>query len=47
EAGRRAGCRTVFIDYRYDEPRPETFDFATDSLVGAAEWICAAAPAGG
>ena len=41
EAGRRAGCRTVFIDYGYDEPRPADFDFATDSLVGAAEWICA------
>lgn len=40
EAGRRAGCRTVFIDYHYDEPRPLGADFVTDSLLGAAEWIC-------
>ncbi len=40
EAGRRAGCRTVFIDYGYDEPRPVGFDFVTDSLSGAAAWIC-------
>lgn len=40
EAGRRAGCRTIFVDYGYEEPRPEGFDFATDSLLGAAEWIC-------
>ncbi|MDQ7844547.1 MAG: HAD family hydrolase [Armatimonadota bacterium] len=39
EAGRRAGCRTVFIDYGYDEPRPEGADFRTDSLLQAAEWI--------
>lgn len=46
EAGRRAGCRTIFIDYGYDEPRTVGYDFATDSLVGAAKWICSAAPAG-
>ncbi len=44
EAGRRAGCRTVFIDYRYAEPRPEAFDFATDSLLSAGDWICAIQP---
>jgi D-glycero-D-manno-heptose 1,7-bisphosphate phosphatase len=43
EAGRRAGCRTVFIDYGYDEPRPETMDFETDSLPSAVEWILRAA----
>jgi D-glycero-D-manno-heptose 1,7-bisphosphate phosphatase len=41
EAGRRAGCRTVFIDYGYVEPRPEDADFETDSLLSAAEWILA------
>jgi len=41
EAGRRAGCRTVFIDYGYVEPRPEGADFETDSLLSAAEWILA------
>jgi len=39
EAGQRAGCRTVFIDHGYDERRPEGFDFRTQSLTGAAEWI--------
>jgi len=43
EAGRRAGCTTVFIDYRYDEPRPAGVDFETDSLLSASEWILQAA----
>lgn len=32
EAGQSAGCRTVFIDYGYDEPRPERPDMVTTSL---------------
>lgn len=43
EAGRRAGCTTVFIDYQYDEQRPEDVDFETDSLLSASEWILSAA----
>lgn len=43
EAGRRAGCSTVFIDYLYAEPRPEGVDFETDSLLSAAEWILSGA----
>jgi D-glycero-D-manno-heptose 1,7-bisphosphate phosphatase len=40
EAGRRAGCRTIFIDHGYSEPRPEPpADFATGSLLEAARWI--------
>lgn len=40
EAGRRAGCRTVFIDYLYDEPAPyPPADFSTNSFVEAAAWI--------
>jgi D-glycero-D-manno-heptose 1,7-bisphosphate phosphatase len=39
EAGRRAGCRTVLIDYGYAEPRPSGMDFATQSLSSAVEWI--------
>jgi D-glycero-D-manno-heptose 1,7-bisphosphate phosphatase len=39
EAGRRAGCRTVFIDYHYDEPRPETPDYVVGSLLEAAQII--------
>jgi D-glycero-D-manno-heptose 1,7-bisphosphate phosphatase len=32
EAGRSVGCRTVFIDYGYKEPRPERPDMVTTSL---------------
>jgi len=40
EAGRRAGCRTVFIDRGYRESRPEpAADLTTHSLLEAAEWI--------
>ena len=40
EAGRRAGCTTFFIDYEYDEKRPETFDYRVQSLWEAACMIC-------
>ena len=40
EAGRSAGCRTIFIDCNYQEKQPTTFDFRTDCLSHAAEWIC-------
>ena len=36
EAGRAAGCRTVFIDYGYRERRPEYPDFITTSLAAIA-----------
>jgi D-glycero-D-manno-heptose 1,7-bisphosphate phosphatase len=40
EAGRRADCRTVFIDHGYHEPRPKpAADFTTHSLLEAAGWI--------
>jgi D-glycero-D-manno-heptose 1,7-bisphosphate phosphatase len=39
EAGRAAGCRTVFIDYGYAEPRPEAPDVIVDSLAAASRWI--------
>lgn len=45
EAGRRAGCRCIFVDYGYDERRPEEPDFTTTSLSGAAEIILSASPA--
>jgi len=41
EAGRRAGCRTVFIDRGYHEPKPVAPDFVTDSLPAAVDWILA------
>jgi D-glycero-D-manno-heptose 1,7-bisphosphate phosphatase len=39
EAGRRAGCRTIFIDYSYREARPDRPDATVDSLSKAAQWI--------
>jgi D-glycero-D-manno-heptose 1,7-bisphosphate phosphatase len=39
EAGRRAGCRTVFVYYGYDEKQPEIFDYQVGSLSEAVEII--------
>jgi D-glycero-D-manno-heptose 1,7-bisphosphate phosphatase len=39
EAGRAAGCRTVFIDYCYDEPRPDGPDFVVHSLAEAVPFV--------
>jgi D-glycero-D-manno-heptose 1,7-bisphosphate phosphatase len=39
EAGRRAGCTTIFVDRGYDEPRPERPDVIVGSLPEAADWI--------
>ncbi len=39
EAGRRAGCKTFFIDRGYDEQAPETCDFRVSSLPDAARII--------
>jgi len=38
-AGRSAGCRTVFVDYSYAEPRPERPDLIVRSLAAAVSWI--------
>jgi D-glycero-D-manno-heptose 1,7-bisphosphate phosphatase len=40
-AGRRAGCRTVFVDRGYDEPCPESPTFTSSGLLDAALWILA------
>ena len=32
EAGQRAGCKTVFIDYGYNEKRPKSCDYKVKSL---------------
>jgi D-glycero-D-manno-heptose 1,7-bisphosphate phosphatase len=40
EAGQRAGCKTVFIDYGYDEKQPEQCDYRVASLWEATEIIC-------
>ena len=39
ESGKRAGCKTVFIDYGYAEPRPESPDLVVRSLAEAVPWI--------
>jgi D-glycero-D-manno-heptose 1,7-bisphosphate phosphatase len=39
EAGQRAGCRTIFIDYGYPEKQPESTDFLVRSLVEASQII--------
>jgi D-glycero-D-manno-heptose 1,7-bisphosphate phosphatase len=39
EAGRRAGCRTVFVDYHYAEARPDRPDATVASLSEAVDWI--------
>lgn len=41
EAGRNAGCATVFIDYGYDEIQPQNLDVRVASLLEATEWILA------
>jgi D-glycero-D-manno-heptose 1,7-bisphosphate phosphatase len=42
DAGRAAGCRTVFIDHGYSERRPTQPDIVTASLLAAAPSIIAA-----
>lgn len=40
QAGRAAGCRTIFIDHGYAEERPLGYDQKVGSLAEAADWIC-------
>jgi D-glycero-D-manno-heptose 1,7-bisphosphate phosphatase len=45
EAGRRAGCKTVFIDHDYAERRPDpAADYRARDLADAADWIVAQTP---
>ena len=39
EAGREAGCKTIFIDYGYNEKQPESYDFSVACLLEAARQI--------
>lgn len=39
EAGRRCGCRTVFVDHGYREQAPEGPDLTVRSLAEATPWI--------
>ena len=43
EAGQRAGCQPIFIDYGYRERRPEEPFLKVQSLREAAAWIVGAA----
>lgn len=39
KAGISAGCKTVFIDYGYDEKQPEAFDYKASSLLDVTTFI--------
>jgi len=39
EAGRRAGCATVFVDRGYDEPLADAADLVVDAFPDAVPWI--------
>lgn len=39
EAGERAGCKTIFLDYGYNEKQPEKFNHRVHSLAEAADII--------
>ena len=39
DAGAQAGCRTFFVDWGYDEKRPEAHDAKVESLSEACEII--------
>ncbi len=47
EAGRRAGCTTIFIDWGYQERRPEQPDVIVHSLPEAVDWILSRSPSEG
>ncbi len=42
QAGERAGCKTIFIDYGYDEKQPKSFTFSVKSLTEASTLILGA-----
>lgn len=40
EAGQRAGCQTIWLDYQYAEKSPDKApDYTTTTLMDAANWI--------
>ncbi len=42
EAGKRAGCKTIFIDYGYQEKYPKGYDHSVSSLLEATNIILGA-----
>ena len=39
EAGKKAGCKTIFIDNNYNEEKPKNYDFKAASLYAASQII--------
>ena len=39
EAGKSAGCKTIFIDCNYKEAKPKNTNFTTDSLLDSVHII--------
>jgi D-glycero-D-manno-heptose 1,7-bisphosphate phosphatase len=39
EAGQQANCKTIWLDYQYDEKKPQNPNFVTTTLEQAAKWI--------
>ena len=39
EAGNKAGCRSIFLDYNYDEKKPDKYDYSTNSIQDSIDWI--------
>lgn len=39
EAGKKAGCKTIFIDNNYNEEKPKNYDFKAVSLYAASQII--------
>ena len=35
QAGKKVGCKTIFLDYRYKDIKPKNPDFVTDTLLNA------------
>ncbi|SVE45152.1 uncharacterized protein METZ01_LOCUS498006, partial [marine metagenome] len=39
DAGKKVGCKTIFLDYQYNELLHSQPDFTTTSTIRASEWI--------
>ena len=39
QAGEKVGCKTIFLDYKYNEKKPKKPDFVSDSLLNASHII--------
>ena len=39
QSGEKAGCKTIFLDYKYKDKKPKNPDFVTDTLLNAVFFI--------